>query len=317
MSRRFLLFLLPLLSLNRVFSQDAFFTNVGQSLIYLNPSFSGTNGFIRSQSIYRLQDFNGRVPFKTAYTSLDAYVRPLNGGIAFSYLNDIQGKGTLRTNAAGFAYAQHIFANKKTIRIIPAVQAVYSMNTTNLEDKKFRDTIEYRKNYTIEPVGLFPETETTRSYLDVNGSVLIQTRKLNCGVGLFHLNQPNEGSLSVKKLPLKINLHGSYNFSLTEDMTLSVFALFISQGDFKDYFLNCNLSLNKELFLSVGMRKANALTASVAFQSDAFRLGIGFDYGLNSDLPAIYGKSTIEIMLSFNFINKKAENGETADWLTW
>lgn len=33
--------------------QDDLFLNTNQTLIYLNPSFAGTNGFVRNQSIYK------------------------------------------------------------------------------------------------------------------------------------------------------------------------------------------------------------------------------------------------------------------------
>jgi type IX secretion system PorP/SprF family membrane protein len=317
MIKKHFFLLILLLRVFGAFSQDAYFTNANQSLIYLNPSFAGTNGFIREQSIYRVQDNNQRISFKTFCTSLDAFIKPLNGGMAFSYLNDDQAKGFLKTSAASFAYAQHVYAYNKTVKIIPAIQATYFMKSLDLTDLKFRDTLDYRKNSILETSLPLGQSRAQKNNLDLNASILIQTKNLTFGVGMFHINQPDEGITGAEKLPFRINIHGSYNFVLTPELNVSLFGLFVSQENFKDYDLNCNLSWNKEVFAGVGIRKSNALTANIGFQSNAFRLGLGYDYGLNNINPNIYGKNTFELMLSFNFTNRSSENSPSADWVLW
>ena len=49
-------------------AQDALFTSNQQSFLYLNPSFAGSNGFMRYQSLYRNQWPNLSSP----------YIRPLS-----------------------------------------------------------------------------------------------------------------------------------------------------------------------------------------------------------------------------------------------
>jgi len=72
------------LSLSAI-AQDPFFTNSTNSLIHLNPSFSGSNGGIRAQSIYRNQWYSLDNPFITTYTSIDGYIITLKAGLALSY----------------------------------------------------------------------------------------------------------------------------------------------------------------------------------------------------------------------------------------
>src|SRR5688572_27486064 len=86
------------------FSQDAYFTSTNLSLIYLNPSYAGSNGFIRIQSTARVQDYNSNRSFLSSFTSMDAYLKPLNGGLAVSYFYDDYSKGQLKTSAFGLAY---------------------------------------------------------------------------------------------------------------------------------------------------------------------------------------------------------------------
>jgi type IX secretion system PorP/SprF family membrane protein len=319
MFKKYALFFFLSATLNQSFSQDAFFTGTNQSLIYLNPSFAGTNGFVRYQSVFRLQDFNSRMSSRTVYSGLDAYIKALKAGIAFSYLNDNQAKGLLTTSAPRFCYAQHIYVYNNALKIIPAVQGTYFMKRLNLSGLNYRDTVDPRKNYTFEPTAgtNFVSPLSEKNFFDLSASALIQTKNLTIGVAVCHLNQPDEGLTGTQKLPFKMNIHGAYNFVLNPDLSLSLFALFINQGDFKDYNLNCNLSWQKELFFGLGLRKTNALTANLAFQADAFRLGIGYDYGLSGINANIYGKSTFEIMLGFNFSNKNSENSPSAEWGTW
>ena len=307
------------LSVYQSFSQDAFFSNANQSLIYLNPSFAGTNGFIRNQNVVRVQDINRYTPVLTSYNSLDAFIRPINGGLAISYIRDDQAKGRLITSAASMAYSQHIFAYSKKLKIIPAVQGTFYTKNLDVNGLRFRDTIEPRTNYRWDlsaGQGLIVPL-AQKKYVDIAASILLQSKDMTFGLALFHLNQPDAGLVGPSKLPFKINIHGSYNLKLTEELNVSFFGLFVSQKDFKDYMLSCNLNWNNEFFIGAGIRKANALTANLAFQVESFRLGIGYDYGLNSDNAIVYGKSTIEVMLSFNFKNTKSENSPIADWKLW
>lgn len=310
----FSLFIFP------VFSQDAFLSNTGQSRIYLNPSYAGTNGYVRILSAFRLQDMNLSVPMKTGYASVDAFIKPIKAGIALSYLYDDQKNAKLKSNAFSLVYGQHLYLYDKKMRLIPAIQATYFNRTLASNDLKVIDTIDYRKNdiWDSRRFTTFPSASSaTKSNADISASVLLQSKDVNFGVAVFHLNQPDQGIWGVSKLPYRINLHGSYNFSLTEELNLSVFALFISQKDFKDLLLSANFNWNNEFFFGLGMRKANALTANIGFQSGSVRFSVGYDYGLNAENTYVYGKNSIELMLSFNLKNKVSENSPFADWKTW
>ena len=59
-------------------AQDPLFTNNQQSLLYLNPSFAGSNGFMRYQTVYRNQWPNLSSPYVTFYNSFDSYIKRIN-----------------------------------------------------------------------------------------------------------------------------------------------------------------------------------------------------------------------------------------------
>ena len=65
------------------FAQDASFENTNQALVYLNPSFAGSNGGIRMQNNYRNQWPNIPYNFVTYQTCADFYLKKINSGFAF------------------------------------------------------------------------------------------------------------------------------------------------------------------------------------------------------------------------------------------
>lgn len=308
--------LIFMLSVLQGFSQDAYFSNTNQSLIYLNPSFAGNNGFFRIQTIAEVQDYNSRRSFVTSFTSLDAYLRKINGGLAFSYLYDDYSKGQLKTSAYSLAYAQHIFLVDKKFRVVPSLQGSFQSRQLKVDNVNYGDTIN-RRSHTIFSVGnALPAPD--KSFFDLSVGILAQNKESSFGVAVFHLNQPDEGLLGESNLPLRINVHASYNFRINDEINLSMAAFYINQNAFWDTHANMNLLWNNEVFIGAGMWKSKIFTANIGFQANVFRLGFGYNYNLNSDLdPWVYGKNSLELMLSFNFINKKSENSVTADWRMW
>ncbi|MBL7931061.1 MAG: PorP/SprF family type IX secretion system membrane protein [Bacteroidia bacterium] len=297
-------------------SQDAYFSNTNQSLLYLNPSFAGTNGLFRIQTIAEVQDYNSKRSFVTSFTSLDAYIGKIKGGLAFSYLYDDYSKGQLKTSAYSLSYAQHIFLKEKKFRVIPSVQGSFQSKQLNVDNINYGDTIN-RRSHTIFNVGnALPSPD--KSFFDLSIGILAQNRESSFGVAVFHINQPDEGLLGELNLPLRINVHGAYNFRLNDETNLSLAGCYVNQNAFWDAHLNLNLLWSNELFIGAGIWRSKVFTANLGFQANVFRLGFGYNYNLNSSLdPWIYGKNSLELMLGFYFENKKSENSTTADWRMW
>lgn len=315
MLHRFLVVIL-ILTCGKNFCQDAYFTNTNQSLIYLNPAYAGNNGFFRIQSIAKVQDYNSRRSFVTSYTSLDAYLKKTGSGLAFSYLYDDYSKGQVRSWAYSLTFAQHFFLKDKTWRVSPSIQASMQSRQLNVNNIRYGDTIN-RRSHTIFNIGNgMPAAD--RSFFDFSSGVIIQNRESSFGVAVFHINQPDEGLLGSEALPFRINVHGAYIFRLKEDVNLSVSGYYINQDAFWDTHLNVNLLWNNELFFGAGVWRSKCVTANVGFQANVFRLGVGYNYSwAPAPDPWIHGKSSLELMLSFNFSSKNSENSSTADWRTW
>jgi len=62
-------------------SQDPKFLNSNQSLLYLNPSFAGSNGGFRAQLSWQRQWPEYRFGFVTYQAAVDGYIPGINAGI--------------------------------------------------------------------------------------------------------------------------------------------------------------------------------------------------------------------------------------------
>jgi hypothetical protein len=68
-------------------AQNGHVRNPNASPVSLNPSFAGSNGFIRSN--ISLHGYTHRnTPSINAGISVDAFLKPINGGIAISLCQD-------------------------------------------------------------------------------------------------------------------------------------------------------------------------------------------------------------------------------------
>ncbi|MCC6369739.1 MAG: type IX secretion system membrane protein PorP/SprF, partial [Bacteroidia bacterium] len=157
------------------FSQDIHLLNTQQSLVYLNPSFAGSNGKIRLQNNYQT-DYRGVYPFSTIRSCADFYVKALHGGIAFSFLHDNFNKGLQTTSMASLAYAQHLAFNEGKLKVIPSIEASYFKKQLDVNSISLGDLIDLRNNNIWINAGTLPQPEKT--IVDMNAGLLVNYRAL-------------------------------------------------------------------------------------------------------------------------------------------
>lgn len=103
------------------FSQDPLFTNTSQSLVYLNPSFAGSNGFIRKQALYRNQWANLSENYNTYYGGTDLYLKSAKAAISLSCIHDDAFHGLMRSRSLNFVYAQYFSLLDGKLKIVPSI----------------------------------------------------------------------------------------------------------------------------------------------------------------------------------------------------
>ena len=189
------------------YAQDPIFYNTNSSLLFLNPSYAGSNGGFRLQNNYRNQWPNLSGNYITYGTSADCYLKKIKGGIGLSILHDDQARGTLKNTNYNFIYAQHLKINDKLL-IIPSVEFSYINYFLDKNKLSFGSQINPRSgvvwvNTTNNPV-------LVKTNYDISGGFLLQYNNLfSFGFTTHHINQPDIGLVGYSKLPIRFTIHAS------------------------------------------------------------------------------------------------------------
>ena len=191
----------------KIFAQDPIFTNTNQSLIHLNPSFAGSNGFLRYQSNTRSQWYNLSGSYLTYYNSVDVYIKPTNGGMALTYTRDDQAKGTLITDRLDLTYAQHFNLFEKKLKIIPSLQISCFQKALDNSKLNFGDQIDPRRGFAWSQT---PSTSVVKKInMDLSAGLIINYKHFYIGTSVFHITQPDEGVLGPSRLPYRLSMFTS------------------------------------------------------------------------------------------------------------
>lgn len=280
------------------FSQDPLFTNANQSLVYLNPSFAGTNGLVRNQFLYRNQWPNLSGNYVTIYNGLDIYIKPMRGGLAFTYSHDNQARGTIKTDAFNLTYSQHFSLCDKKLKIIPSIQAGYFIIQLDRTKLSFGSVINPRQS----PAWNAVVPSTRKSNFDFSSGLLINYNHFYFGASVFHFNQPDEGLLGVSKKPFRLNIHGSYNLVIGEKTIMQFFTLFQQQQKFYALHIALNAVLFKSLIIGTGYRNVDAINLNIGYRNNCFTIQCGYDVTVSKLAGATAG--SWEVSAAFNLRNK-------------
>lgn len=321
--RKFTLRFLFFVSCTLCFSQDPYFTNTNQSLIYLNPSFSGSNGYLRNQTFYRSQwPGSSQNAFVTYGNAFDAYIKPLKGGISFSAVSDDQGNGTLKMTWLNFAYAQYFSLLENKLKIIPSVQIGYIQQTLDKTKLNFGDPINIRYgliwNYQNNPWGT-ALPGTNKQNINFSSGLLVRFGDVNAGVSVFNFNSPDIGLYGIYKLPIRTCVYASYNYVPTPRTSVNLSALSNFQMGANRTQVNA-ISLTGKLILGLGYYFAqgqyldfyrgrnyyyNGFIATAGIKLKLARICYSYDNTVFVNSGISFQKPSHEISLSFSFKNKK------------
>jgi type IX secretion system PorP/SprF family membrane protein len=281
------------------YAQDPIYTNTQQSLIALNPSFAGSNGLLRYQSSTRSQWYNLSGSYLTYCNSVDAYIKPIKGGIALSYIRDDQAKGTLVTDRIDLSYAQHFNLLDEKLKIIPSVQVSVFKKTIDNTKLNFGDQIDARRGF-IWYNNTLPPT-ASKSNVDVSAGLIINYKHLYIGSSIFHITQPDEGIMGPSKLPYRFSAFTSYNLFLSDNVLINALFRFENQQNFTATNFNINALFAKHFMLSVGLRNDNAICTLIGYRHNYFTISGGYEFGIGS-ISSTAG--SFEICGSFNLRHK-------------
>lgn len=313
MSKKICFLYFAFLIFTKSFSQDPMFSNTEQSLVYLNPSFAGTNGGIRNQFIYRNQWPNLSGNYITFYTGTEVYLKRLKGALALTYLHDDQARGTLKTNVLSLTYAQHFSFKDDKLKISPSIKTSYFDKTLDNSKLYFGEDIDPRRGFVFASQSEPVPSQIKRNF-DVSSGLLINYNHFYFGASVFHINQPDEGLLGTSKLPARFSIHSSYNVHVSEKTLFHFFGRYEMQQNFYFYQLATTALLFKHLIIGAGIINGTTPTANLGYKHNYFT--VQANYGLTTSLLTTTRAETWEFMASFNLRNKEQRKTLT-DFEKW
>lgn len=291
-------------------AQDPVFTNTPQSLIHLSPSFSGSNGGLRYQGIYRNQWFDLSSPYVTFYNSVDAYIKPIRGGVGLSYMRDNQANSTLVTDRIDLSYAQHLSFLDQKLKIIPSVQFSYFKKTVDQWKLTYGSQIDPRRGFVWGPV--YMTRYASKSNIDFSAGLVVNYNHFYFGGTVYHITQPDEGTMGPSKLPARLSLFASYNLFIGDKVLLNAICRFEKQQNFQNLSFGINALFLQHVVVEAG-GASHAAHGSLGYRHDFFTVTgsyIATINGLNRN------SSSYELAASFNLRNKDNRKAVT-DFERW
>ncbi|HEY0976249.1 MAG TPA: type IX secretion system membrane protein PorP/SprF [Flavobacteriales bacterium] len=191
-------------------AQDAHFTQFYAAPTYLSPAFAG----LATQSRFALQyrDQWPSIPgrFTTANFAFDHYLSDLNSGVGMIVTHDQAGSGALRYTSVAVQYAYEIRLKRKVF-LRPAMQFGYVNHAVDFSRLVFGDQLARGGD-----LGTYDSFDgRSVSYSDVGAGLLFFTPKMWLGMGMHHLNSPNQSLLyGESRVPRKFSMHGGYRFKM-------------------------------------------------------------------------------------------------------
>lgn len=282
------------------YAQDATFLNSNQSLIFLNPSFAGSNGGIRLQTSYRNQwpDLSGN--FKTYAASFDAYITRLRAGLAIDFMLDDHANGTLKTSVLGITYAQYFSAMDGRLKLVPSVRAAYCLRNLDVKDLHYGDMIDARRGVVWNTIAI-PRSQV--SYVDLSAGVRASYKSaFNAGGYVFHVNSPDDGHFGSSRLPYRALFHASYFTRLTVWTKLQVFYKHERQNNRNNNYIALNTITKDRFILGIGYANGYNTFLNMGFRTNY--LSVQLSYGTQVYKDRL-GAATWELHCSYNLRDKE------------
>lgn len=196
--------------LGSVTAQDAHFTQFYSAPTYLSPAFAGTSAGTRFALQYRDQWPSIPGAFVTYNFAADHYISELNSGIGIIATHDRAGTGALRYTNIAVQYAYEVQLKRKVF-LRPALQFAFVDHAVDYSRLLFGDQLARGGD-----VSTFENYQGRNAkYTDISGGLLYFTPKVWLGVGVHHLNKPNQTLLLREAIvPVKISVHGGKRFTM-------------------------------------------------------------------------------------------------------
>lgn len=250
-------------------SQDQLFVNPNASLLYTNPSFAGSNGSWRNQTLYQSQMPMNIHTDITYYNGLDVYAKRLHGGIAISGIMNDRYNGMLRNSSLNLIYAPVFNCKESGLKIIPSIQISAFQKQMDVERLTFGNT------YILQnPSGNPPAAK--KNNFDGSAALLINYKHLYIGGTVYHINEPDQGLLGTEKLPRRYTFNASYTIPLNQKTLIQFSTLASAQNKYNTIQFAANAVFLKYITTGVGYTFDEATFFNLGYRNNYFTVTGGY-----------------------------------------
>lgn len=229
-------------------------------------------------------------------------------------MGDNAGDGTINTDMINVIYSYRLQVSRG-FSLNAGFQASYFQKSLDWSKLTFGDQIDPRDGF-VWNTGEKQPPSLTKGNPDFSAGLLGYSESFYAGVAVFHLTQPNEGFISVSKLPMRIcvNIGGIIDLQKhrrrrkLEDPVISPNILYMQQVNFTE--LNYGFYFNKYpmvggLWFRQSFGNPDALNALVGFQTSVVKIGYSYDITVSKLSSATAGAHEISFSMQFDCRPKK------------
>lgn len=294
-------------------AQDPIFSQFYAAPLQLNPGFVGTSHAPRAGANYRNQWTGFNSAYRTYAVFYEQSIDRLNSGIGFNLEGDNAGDGILRSTRFSALYAYRLkITDNLSVKI--GVEAGLHQTALDWDQLVFPDQLDPIDGPVITTSEQRPD-QLNKTLFDVSSGLLLLSSRVWLGVGLKHLNTPNQGFLLVNNnlsagLPLRYTVHGGTQIVINEGNKVQAASfispnfLFVSQGPYKQLNLGAYLALGPVFggaWYRHTVRNADAAIVLLGFRQEMFKIGLSYDFTVSG----LAGQSGSTFELSFGFFFDK------------
>lgn len=312
------LMVLALVSSSRA-QVDPHFTQYYVHTSWLNPALTGLfDGDYRVSAIYRNQWGNVASPFSTIGASAELPTGN-NINLGLNMITQKAGNGgySYTTGYGNFNYTGVRFGAQEYQRISMAMQLGFIQRRFNPSKLVFRDQWNPVTG-TVQPTSeVFNKTSSVK--FDAGAGMLYYdatpNKKANVFAGFFasHLTRPENEFISNEKMPMRYTAHAGVRLTLSETVSLTPNAMYLSQGTAQEKMLGLYAQLRAaagtDVLLGVNYRLDDAIAAQVGFTYNNLVFSASYDINTSDLGKMVSGTNSFEISISYTG-RKKAKTPE-------
>ncbi|MBK9961323.1 MAG: PorP/SprF family type IX secretion system membrane protein [Saprospiraceae bacterium] len=315
------------LQIKFILAQDIHHSQFYTSPLNMNPALTGTfNGDWRAAGNYRSQWFvDNLVNYLTFTGSYDIRFYPKkwttkglwSAGFLFNY--DRAGDSKLSLGYLGISASYAYPINKNNILsiggLIGGAQRRFQQDQLTWDEQwngsSFDPNLSSQENF----------DRTSNGFLDLAAGINYRWQKsartkIDCGIGLFHLNKPDQQFFSQTesvKLPMRLNLNLMPNFKVLDRLDILLHAQFQRQQNYQEilfggygkFYLSLKRGKEFSLLLGVSARTKDAVIPKLAFQFNNWYGGLSYDINTSPFDLATRGRGGPEFSLIYTYVKSR------------